>query len=252
MDHFEHSLTAMEKLLQLVGEDHWAQWIGEDIRLWQTEKVTFHHLSAYGGMGSFNDILILEQNGHKVSIAHEPWVNTFFEWLKSICFHLANNPATEITAEYLRRNIGRLDLILVAFVGGDKFPNSMRGLVGPPPTIQGWRCLNCSHSEVTPSDIEWYLAKRYIPEMVFQACEDLSLDRLVDAVTEIGFGVAPEKHTQVEQALKVSGILIKHRDGWMRPCPNCGEDDTAVYRWVDTSNEPVHFEPAGDNLPLIN
>lgn len=30
----------------------------EDLKLWETTKSAEHHLHAYGGMGSFNDIAI--------------------------------------------------------------------------------------------------------------------------------------------------------------------------------------------------
>ncbi len=56
MSQYEHSLIAMKRLLDAVGEAHWADWIHADIEHWRSKHSTSHHLSAYGGMGSFTDV----------------------------------------------------------------------------------------------------------------------------------------------------------------------------------------------------
>jgi hypothetical protein len=47
-----------------------------------------------------------------------------------------------------------------------------------------------------------------------------------------------------------SSISLSARAGWMRPCPNCSSDNTAVYRWKRAANKESGFEPTDDNLPL--
>ena len=88
MTQYEHSLLAMKRLLDAVHETHWAQWIATDIEQWRAADDTSHHLSAYGGMGSFNDVIICRANQHSVSEVTEAWANTLFEWLKSVCYFL--------------------------------------------------------------------------------------------------------------------------------------------------------------------
>ena len=59
-------LAELVTLLRDVGEDHWAAWMESDrarIADGQPDGLT-HLLSAYGGMGSFNDLVIHPANGH--------------------------------------------------------------------------------------------------------------------------------------------------------------------------------------------
>ena len=48
MNQYEHSLIAMKRLLDAVGESHWAKWIDTDITEWRANRDPSHHLSAYG------------------------------------------------------------------------------------------------------------------------------------------------------------------------------------------------------------
>ncbi|WCH21106.1 DUF6966 domain-containing protein [Aeromonas salmonicida] len=56
------------ELLQSVKEKHWITWLAYDAAL--IEKQDFrgieHLLSAFGGMGSINDLVIHPINGHEV------------------------------------------------------------------------------------------------------------------------------------------------------------------------------------------
>ncbi|WP_026257851.1 DUF6966 domain-containing protein, partial [Actinopolymorpha alba] len=56
-----------------------------------------HLLSAFGGMGSLNDLLVLRVNGHEINEAQEGAVNTRLD-------ELLNAIWTEATA--IRRTIG--------------------------------------------------------------------------------------------------------------------------------------------------
>ena len=57
------------RLLEGVGEEHWAAWLRDDLgRLGRGDGSAIGHLlGAYGGMGSINDVLISPDNGHDVS-----------------------------------------------------------------------------------------------------------------------------------------------------------------------------------------
>src|SRR5262245_59574449 len=155
MGHYQHCLEAMIRLLEAVGETQWSTWLREDVRLWQASSDTRHHLAAYGGMGSFNDVCICRQNQDRVTEQQEPWANVLFEWLKTLCYFLARNPQEEVTAARLLKAVGRHDAALAAFVGGDRAPVSMRGRVNGEQKLQGWRCLDCGHGEVATQDIEY-------------------------------------------------------------------------------------------------
>lgn len=250
MTQYEHSLIAMKRLLDAVGESHWANWIDTDITAWQTHRDVSHHLSAYGGMGSFNDIWICRANQHAVTEHQEPWANTLFEWLKSTCHFLAQHPNETFGAKSLAVAIGRHDSALAAFVGGDKAPASMHGYAHEDRKLHGWRCLRCGHAESSHRDIETLIAQDVVPKLVFESCEQLSLDELVDQSLALNIHNIRSLRQTIATAVTASGIALLDRDGWMRPCPKCRTDDTAVYRWRLVIGRELRFEPADDNLPM--
>lgn len=250
LNFYEHSLRAMERLLTTVGEEYWANRIREDIDQWQTRSDTTHHLSAYGGMGSFNDIGILQSNDHNVTEAQEPWVNTLFEWLKSVCYYLAQHPNQNITAEKLSKAVGRYDSALAAFVGGDKAPASMRRYANEPRELTGSRCLRCGYSEASNRDIDDLIAEDVIPVMVFRSCEKMTLDKVVDDVLNLDIPGLAETHQELAAAVTASEIVLNDREDWMRPCPHCGSEDTATYRWNVVVAGEFRFEPSDNNLAM--
>lgn len=250
MNQFENSLVAMKNLLDAVGETHWAGWIATDLQDWREDRDSSHHLAAYGGMGSFNDMWITRGNRHTVTRAQEPWANSLFVWLKAICFHLAKHPTEFLTAEALSRLVGRSVPSLSAFVGGENAPPSMRGYATPVFKFKGWRCLRCGFSETSSGDIEDMVAENLLPGLVFRSCETLTLDRLVDEVLALTIEEANELREKLTTAIKQNGIALNDREDWMRPCPNCGQDDTAVYRWVVSGDGQNSVEPSADNLPM--
>ncbi|MDR7253982.1 hypothetical protein J2X46_002972 [Nocardioides sp. BE266] len=80
------------RLLEGVGEQHWAAWLRGDLRrLRRGDGFAIEHLlSAYGGMGSINDVLISPHNGHDVS-EHEGEVTTAeLRRLLSAIYHSAS------------------------------------------------------------------------------------------------------------------------------------------------------------------
>ena len=250
MNQYEHSLIAMKRLLDAVGESRWAKWIETDIAKWRANRDTSHHLSAYGGMGSFNDIWIGRANQHTVTESQEPWANSLFEWLKSLCHFLAQHPDDSFDLKMLASAIGRHDSALAAFVGGENAPASMRGYATEGRKLQGWRCLRCGYGEASNRDIENLIAEDVVAHMVFQSCEGCTLDKLVDQTLAGNIPDIQDMRQTLAAAISRSGIALIDRDGWMRPCPSCGEDDTAVFRLRMVVNDGLHFEVAADNLPM--
>lgn len=250
MSQYEHSLIAMKRLLDAVGETHWADWIKTDIEQWRSKRSTSRHLSVYGGMGSFNDIWICRTNQHKITQAQEPWANALFERLQSLCYYLAQHPKASLAAKRLSKVLRRHDSALVALMGGDAAPNSMRRRANEDRELHGWRCLLCGHSEASNGDVERLIAQDVVPQLVFQSCEGWSLDKLVDQVLACDIAGIENVRQTLARAVTASGITLRDRDGWMQPCPKCGNKDTAVYRWRMTVKDGVSFQPSDDNLPM--
>lgn len=59
-------LTQTVALLERIGEEHWAAWLRSDLAHLQRGDAygLDHLLSAYGGMGSLNDLTVTPANGH--------------------------------------------------------------------------------------------------------------------------------------------------------------------------------------------
>lgn len=64
-------------LLRRHGADHWARWVEADVdRIRHGNPVGVDHLlTAFGGMGSLNDVNIHPANGHDVAEADVDQVN---------------------------------------------------------------------------------------------------------------------------------------------------------------------------------
>ena len=65
-------------LLEKHGETHWAAWLATSKRTIAAGDAygLDYLLSAFGGMGGFNDLLVLRVNGHAIEESQEGAVNT--------------------------------------------------------------------------------------------------------------------------------------------------------------------------------
>jgi hypothetical protein len=248
MTKYIQAITALEYLLDKAGENHWRDWLRHDMDLWESKRDVSHHLSAYGGMGSFNDVSICVQNKYNVTKAQEPWVNNLFEILKGLCFQLAHNPNKDAAVEDINGN--RYVPIFSAFINsfsGKDMDNAASQIAMITSQLHGWRCLECGHGETNSYEIENHLARGFLPELLKSAKTGQELMALVDSAFTIEFEGLHEARNEVRQMILDSGIKIVDREGWMRPCPQCGSNDTAVYRW-ELKNKT--FRASKDNLPL--
>jgi hypothetical protein len=250
MTKYIDALTALEYLLDKIGEYHWRDWLRQDIALWESRKDVSHHLSAYGGMGSFNDVLISVQGGYNVTKMQAPWVNNSFEILKGLCFQLAHSPnKDEIIGDV---NSNRFFPILRAFrnsSGGPAADEMIRQLAMTTSQLHGWRCLKCGYGETDAYEVEDYLAKSFLPKYLKNAKMEMGLKALVDAAFAIDFEGISETRDRLRQMILSSDIKIIDREDWIRTCPNCGSNNMAVYRWEYKRNI---FKASRDNLPLQN
>jgi hypothetical protein len=81
-------LVEAEGLLRHHGEQHWASWLRGDAGLIRAGDGfgLEHLLSAFGGMGSFNDLILHAVNGHRIRDEETQRVNERLDQLRSeIC-----------------------------------------------------------------------------------------------------------------------------------------------------------------------
>jgi hypothetical protein len=88
-------------LLRQVREGHWAAWLSDDlarIRCGDIDGLS-HLRSAFGGMGSFNDLLIHTINGHRIGPEDYEAINERLNELRSSIFELVQSIRQQVEAE---------------------------------------------------------------------------------------------------------------------------------------------------------
>lgn len=85
-------LREASTLLQSAGEAHWTGWLEESLRRIENGDLSGidHFLGAYGGMGSFNDLILARANGHTVLQAEQSAINERLAALRSAMYDLAS------------------------------------------------------------------------------------------------------------------------------------------------------------------
>lgn len=233
MDFYKLTLEAIFKLLNETGVQFWADWILEDLDNWENNKSVWHHLSAYGGMGSFNDVVICVENNHKVTKQQETWVNHLLMSLQSLAYYLAKYETSEINVDIIKEKL--------------KYNYSK---------IQGSRCLACGYSELSESDIDNFIAPKIISEVMIKALSEGRLIEFIDRVIDMNLPQIYIEREKIKIIIERSNINFTTLQRQMRPCPKCGSNDTAVYRWNKTKRKNILMEeverldPSEDNLPL--
>lgn len=76
-DIYTEALACLRLILQTDHPEfkNWLDWLERDIEDWTQRREVAHHLLAYGGMGSFNDLPNMRGNHDYI-----------FDFLKSVCY----------------------------------------------------------------------------------------------------------------------------------------------------------------------
>jgi hypothetical protein len=79
-------------LLRLYSVGQWAEWLSNDAAAIQGSDFhgVAHLLSGFGGMGSFSDVWICPENGHKINQSDVQRVNEKLQKLSSEIYRLAD------------------------------------------------------------------------------------------------------------------------------------------------------------------
>src|SRR4051812_6060754 len=85
------TLRDIASILEHVGEERWRSWIVArkvDIESWYEDGV-IDLLSGYGGMGSFNDLVLHPHNGHRLIDSEIATSNERLSALRSTAYQQA-------------------------------------------------------------------------------------------------------------------------------------------------------------------
>ncbi len=88
-------------LLENVEEKGWSEWLRENLNLITNRDFCgiLRLLGGFGGMGSFNDLMIHPENGHKIQHNNIDKVNDCLDALRSELYRLAFRIKREVEQE---------------------------------------------------------------------------------------------------------------------------------------------------------
>jgi hypothetical protein len=213
--------TALEMLAQIMKEekyDNWVNWLQEDIKLWETNKSVEHHLHAYGGMGSFNDLRVGGNDNEGI------WKGHVFGHLQTLAYSLAKGDS--------------LKSIL-----GDISNSNNSG------QISGWRCRNCGDARMTDRNINLFIANYFIPKFFVKYVREDRLKEVVDIPKLIDSEEVKYKKTQIESLIQQANIILSLDENWLWTCPKCGSSEVCAYRWK-VSEDGTKMIEGDDNLEI--
>ncbi|MER0439099.1 hypothetical protein [Emticicia sp. W12TSBA100-4] len=215
-DYYKQSLEHLRIVLLENQYDFWANWLSEDIENWEKTKSTEHHLRAYGGMGSFNDVVIGNQDSAGL------WQGQVFGMLQSLAYGLASG---EVLEDILARN------------------NTTST------QISGWRCQDCGAARINSIDIERFLCVSVLPQIFANYLKNNRLIELLNTNKLISSEDISNRKTAIERLFGQSNIEITSENNWLWTCPKCGSEKVCSYRWEILNNETKIIE-SDDNLEI--
>jgi hypothetical protein len=214
MDTYHKSLLLLKDLLHKSENSHWEQWIDRDIYEWENSKSTSHHKSAFGGMGSINDLAVGGQG--KIGT----WKNNMFDILKSISWTFATKHKIQ-------------------------FPTATVNV------IEGTMCRDCSYAEISESGIEHYISNKHLPTIIASLLPtdqyfDLTNFETLTNKTEVAVDRQKLLTAITEFKINFSKTAI-----WLKACPTCNSTDTCVYRWdISNSDDKIILTRSKNNLTI--
>ena len=217
-DYYKISLEVLSKILQEENYDHWATWMQEDLKFWENNKDVEHHLSAYGGMGSFNDVVIGSSDNEGI------WKGQIFGHLQSVAYNLAKGDSFETILERIL-NQHRAD------------------------EISGWRCRNCGDARLTDRDINLFIANYFIPTFFVEYIKDDKLNEVINLIKLIDSEEVVNKKYQIISLINQVDIILNTDNSWLWTCPKCGSSEVCAYRWK-VSEDGSKLVESNDNLDI--
>ena len=217
-DYYKKTLEILAQILKSEQYDHWANWMLEDIKLWETTKSVEHHLHAYGGMGSFNDIVVGANDQAGI------WESRIFGNLQTVAYSLAKGDALETILEGI----------------------SHRPLNNE---ISGWRCRNCGDAQINDRDVEFYIVNKFIPKFFVEYIREDKFDEVMNIPKLADSEEVTKKREGLKYLLKDANITLNPNTNWLWTCPKCRSSEVCVYRW-NVLEDTFELVEGNDNLEI--
>jgi hypothetical protein len=220
---YREALAGLIELLTLADEKQWRVVLERHLAEWDRSADVRAQLAVHGGQGSFNDVLLIEANGHRVSRLQEGWVNACFDALSHAWWTAA-------------ARIDRPDRIVHEDL--------------PAEPLQGWVCRECGRRYIDPHWLQFAAGQRWARQAVPAA---LAVKQGAEVARRAyHFDEDPECQAQLrelEAAVEALGLsTVSGGFNYMHdPCQRCGRRNWAVFRW-DVLERPLRLTEAGSNL----
>lgn len=201
-------ICALKALKQLFTETScaWKKWIETDIEEYLSTGSVQHHLMAYGGMGSINDIWICKVNNHTINDEAEPWANELMECLKWISYGIAH-----MIKAGKQINIQKI------------FAESRT-----PKILTSIQCKSCGFSEIRKKETDSYLASLLLPKMAEEAFLQNRTEELISACLVPDIPNLLEERERIIKLAEQSGVGFSVYKNFC--CKKCG-GDTIIRYW---------------------
>lgn len=177
------ALAHLLKNAENKGDQFWYQWLVKDIDLWKKDKDVSHHLSAYGGMGSFSDTVgPMSINQIKLNENQRTWIHTLYILLQDLCYTAAHKPDHCFTLNELKNKF--------------KPPSDLSVYIGVA-EMQSKKSNKRSYSQLSAADYGclktvWdktedtysteYVREFILPLFITEACAE---DRVIELIDEM-------------------------------------------------------------------
>jgi predicted nucleic-acid-binding Zn-ribbon protein len=214
MNNYLKILQLEKQILEQSGNLHWAKWIEKDIQEWKANQSTKHHLEAFGGMGSINDITIGENN------KKGSWQENLFHLLKSMSWTFAKKNKIEFPKVNVQE-------------------------------FEGMICRKCEYSEISEYSFSAILAKRNLPNLIFKLLPSENFEVLLRPEEITKDTTIENESEKLKIALSNSFIIEKPFYTVYPKCPKCDSKNSCVYRWelLDNGCEFI-IKRSSNNLKL--
>lgn len=126
MENYLKALELLKRLLADNNEPFWANWMQQDLDEWNRNQSTDHHLHAFGGAGSFNDVNLNYSDtlGYWKNAMMSNLATISYVFAKDRSFNLPNNSSTNLDGSICQkcRNVVINENTITRFLAGKFVP----------------------------------------------------------------------------------------------------------------------------------
>lgn len=196
LNNYLKALDLLQKLLLANNEPFWANWMQQDIEAWKSSESTQHHLDAFGGAGSFNDINL--NYGENLGY----WKNALLSNLASISYGFAKD---------------RTSLL----------PSNSSNI------LDGSVCQKCNRIEINEGTITRFLAGKFVPIFIVEYFLTDSYLQLLDLEKLSSDSRIEAFKSQITQEIAPMNVLInQENNAWAPNCASCNATEKVYWEYT--------------------